>query len=94
MVACIAEHLAHYARRLADILVYDGGGDYLKEVGLKGCSDCAGEKRLACPGRAIEEHAFRGLDADALEKLGIEEGKLDDLWCCVRDGDAVSYAYK
>ena len=83
MVACIAEHLAHHARRLADVLVYDGGGDYLEEIGLEGCSDCAGEERLACSGRTIEEHAFRGLDANALKKLGIEEGKLDYLWYCV-----------
>ena len=79
MVACITEHLAHYARRLADVLVYDGGRNHFEKVGLEGCSDCAGEERLACPGRAIEEHAFRRLYADALEELGIEEGKLDDL---------------
>lgn len=83
MVASITEHFAHHARRLADVLVYDGGGDYLEEVGLQGCGNRAGEKRLACPRRAIEEHTFRGLDADALEELGIEEGKLDDLWRCV-----------
>ena len=83
MVACVAEHLAHHARRLADVLVYDGGGDHFEEVGLEGRGDRTSEQRLACPGRAIEEHAFRGLDADALEELGIEEGKFDDLWCWV-----------
>ena len=79
VVARIAEHLAHHARRLADVLVHDGGGDHLEEVGLERRSDRAGEQRLARPGRAVEEHAFRGLDADALEELRAEEGKLDDL---------------
>ena len=79
MVARITKHLAHYTRRLADVLVYDGGGDHFEEVGLESRGDCASEERLACPGWAVEEHAFRGLDADALEELGIKEGKFDDL---------------
>jgi hypothetical protein len=81
MVACIAEHLTHHACRLADVFVDDSGGDHFEKVGLEGSGDCAGEQRLACPGRAVEKYTFWGRDADALEEFGIEEGKFDDLRC-------------
>ena len=79
VVARVAEHLAHHARGLADVLVHDGGGDHLEEVGLERRGDGAREQRFACSGRAVEEHTFGGLDADALKELGVEEGELDDL---------------
>ena len=79
MVARVAEHLAHHARGLANVLVHDGGGDHLEEVGLERRGDGAREQRFACSGRAVEEDAFGGLDADALKELGAEEGELDDL---------------
>ena len=72
MVARVAEHLAYHARRLADVLVYDGGGDHLEEVGLERRCDGAREEGFARSGRTVEEDAFGGLDADALEELGIE----------------------
>ena len=43
MVACIAEHLTHHAGRLADVFVYDSGGDHFEKVGLEGGGDGAGE---------------------------------------------------
>ena len=79
VVARVAEHLAHHARGLADVLVHDGGGDHLEKVGLERRGDGAREQRFARSGWAVEEHAFGGLDADALEELGIEEGEFDDL---------------
>jgi len=79
VVARVAEHLAHDARRLADVLVHYGGGDHLEEVGLERRGDRAREQRLARPWWAVEEHAFWGFDADALEELRVEERKLNDL---------------
>ena len=42
VVARITEHLAHYACRLADVLVDDGGGDDLEEVGVERRRDRTG----------------------------------------------------
>lgn len=81
MLARIAEHLAHYARRFADVLVDDGGRDNLEEVGLESCGDGTGEQRLSGSGGTIEQNTFGGLDADALEELGVEKRELDDLQC-------------
>jgi hypothetical protein len=37
------------------------------------------KQHLACSRRAVEEHAFWGLDANMLEELWAEEGKFNDL---------------
>lgn len=79
MVARVAEHLAHHARRLADVLVHDRGRDNLEEVRLQCRSDGAREEGFAGSGRAVEEHAFGRLDADALEEFGVDEWEFNDL---------------
>ena len=48
----VAEHLADEARGLADVLVHDGGGDDLEEVGVDVARDRARQQRLACQARS------------------------------------------
>ena len=79
VLARIAEHLAHHARRLADVLVDNGGRDDFEEVGLERCGDRTREQRLSRSGGPIKQHTLGWRDADALEELGIEKRELDDL---------------
>lgn len=75
----VPEHLPHHACGLADVLIDDGGGDDFEEVRLHGGGDGAREEGLACSGGPVEEDAFGGFDAYALEEFGVEEGEFDDL---------------
>lgn len=51
----------------------------LKEVGLQATGDCSGKQRLTSTRRTIKQNTLWRLDAYSEEKLGIFEGKLNDL---------------
>jgi hypothetical protein len=79
VLACVPEHLADDTGRLANVLVHNGRGDNLKEVGLQGGGDSTSEECLSSSGRAVEEDALRRSDAYTLEQLGAYEREFNNL---------------
>lgn len=74
-----AEDVAHHARALAQILLHELGADDADEGGRGGVGDGLGEHGLARPGRAVEQHAARRVDADLLVEVEVRERELDGL---------------
>ena len=75
----ILEHFADDARRLADVLVHDGGRDDLDKIDVQRGRHGTRQQRLARARRAVQQHALGRTDADALEQLGLQQRQLDDL---------------
>lgn len=79
MVPGVVEHLANETGTLTNVLVHNGAGNDLKEVGVQLASDSPGQQGLAGSRRPVQQAAFGGCDADALEEFRVEQGQLDHL---------------
>ena len=69
VIARVVEHFSDEPRTLADILVHNGRGDNLQEVGIELGGDRARKEGLSGTRGSIQETAFRRGDADPLEEL-------------------------
>mmetsp|Transcript_28829 Transcript_28829/g.81222 ORF Transcript_28829/g.81222 Transcript_28829/m.81222 type:complete len:254 (-) Transcript_28829:479-1240(-) len=79
VVAGVAKHLTDEARALANILVDNGRGNHLEEVGLD--VGCNGTGKQGLPGarRPVKQDTLWRLDAYAEEQLRIDERELNAL---------------
>jgi hypothetical protein len=76
----VSEHLPHDSRRLSNVLVDDGGGDDLEEVGRESCGDSSREERLARSRGSIEQDTYKTTPSAAVQERRRSEltlGRLD-----------------
>ena len=73
------EQLAHHARALANVLLYQLRTAQTNEGTVRVVGHRARQQRLARARRAVKQHALGLLDAQRLEELGMLEGQLDHL---------------
>ena len=75
----LLEHVPEVLLALTVELRHDFGARDGMEVRVRLRGDGFREERLPGPGRAVQQHALRGLDAESLEQLRVAERELDHL---------------
>ncbi len=73
------EQLAHHAAALANVLLHQLGTGHADELAVGVVGHGAGQERLPCARRAIEQYTLGLRNTERLEQLGVFESELDDL---------------
>ena len=76
--ACELEELAHHSRAFADVFLHEFRANHADKGGVGAVGHRSRAQRLACTGRAKEQHALRRIDTQAHEALRLQERRLYD----------------